>query len=172
MFRATRHHLTSKSNSMKSPCRNLRMTIMKRLICRKLWASSMWMTSGISSLWGGRTLMIYWIRGADGLTDEVTWSIEMGMLLVRRDRLSLRRSSWTKMMKYQRHSIQTSNEAISRSKTVSHLSSKKFKRMFLEPSHSILNVVSTVTETTSLVLVRSLKTLKMSRRKVKKTSKM
>lgn len=62
------------------------------------------------------------------------------------------------MMRYQRHSIQTSNEAISRSKTVSHLSSKKFKRISLEPSHSILNVVSTVTETISLVLERSLKT--------------
>lgn len=158
MFRATRHHLTSKNNFMKSPCKNSRMTIMRRLICRKLWASSMWMTSGISSLWGRRTLMICWIGRADGLTDEVIWSIEMGMLLVRRDRLSLRRSSWMKMMRYQRHSIQTLKEAISRLKTVSHLSSKKFKRIFLEPSHSILNAASTVTETISLVLVRSLKT--------------
>lgn len=76
------------------------------------------------------------------------------------------------MMRYQRHSIQTLNEAISRLKTVSHLSSKKFKKIFLEPSHSILNAASTVTETISLVLVRSMKTYKMSRRKVSKTSKM
>ena len=76
------------------------------------------------------------------------------------------------MMKYLLHSMQTLNEAIFRSKTVNHPSSRRLKMMFSGPSRSILNVASIVTETISLALVRILKTNEMSRKKVSKTSKM
>ena len=76
------------------------------------------------------------------------------------------------MMKYRLHSMQTLNEAIFRLKTVNHPSSRRFKMMFWRPSRSILNVASIVTKTISLALVRILKTIEMSRKKVSKTSKM